>query len=256
MKILAHRTGWVLGLVGAAVAAAMVVLLAGCGESSNPPAAPSTTPTTSAPATEAPPSQQASAPGSEQGEAINSIAGAPERLAAPTEPSSPSAPEAAGLTWAAPDGWVAVPTTPGGMRAAQYTAPAPAGSALVSAEVVFFYFGAEGQGGDVSSNLARWSEQMLDDAGAPTAPSVAEFQQGDLHVTTAVYTGTYLSGMPGGERTPKRGWSLVAAIVEGGPQGSLFIRMTGPDPVVDAQREAFEVMLRTMSAIETDEPAK
>lgn len=252
MKIYANRTGWAIGL-GLAALAAVLVLLAGCGGSSGEPEAQSA-PTSSAP--EGAPAR-AAAPGGEQGEAINSIAGTPERLATAPVAQSREA-HAAGVAWTAPAGWVIVPTTPGGMRAAQYTAPAPPGTAFAPAEVVFFYFGPDGQGGDLSSNLARWSEQVVDEAGAPTPPAVAGFQLGDLDVTTALYEGTYLSGMPGGQREPLRGWSLLAAVVEGGPEGTLFIRMTGPTPVVHEQREAFEVMVRTISTLagEGGEPTK
>lgn len=236
-----------------AAIAAGALALSGCGGSSEPEAPDE--PQTSSAADDA--TETASATGDDS--AMDAIAGTPERLTDPMDEipvmGGSGAMQAAGLGWEAPQDWIVVPTTPGGMRAAQYTAPAPSGSALAPAEVVFFYFGPDGQGGGLSANLERWSNQVVDESGAPTQPAVASFQNGPLDVTTALYTGTYMSGMPGQERTPLRGWALLAAVVEGGPEGTLFIRMTGPEPVVDAQREAFEVMIRTIAPvpIETDD---
>ena len=39
--------------------------------------------------------------------------------------------------------------------------------------------------------------------------------------------GTFLSGRPFGPKTPKPGYALVAAIIEG-KEGAVFIKMTGP----------------------------
>jgi hypothetical protein len=246
MKSNAHRMGMTVGaLVALSGVALSGLALAGCGGSEEPPA--ETPQTSSAPADT---TQQAAAPADEDASAMDAIAGTPERLTDPMD-QIPGGASVAGLTWETPSAWIVVPTTPGGMRAAQYTAPS--GSGLAPAEVVVFYFGPDGQGGDVSSNLARWSSQVLDDAGAPTQPAVTTFQNGPLDVTTALYEGAYMSGMPGQERTPQRGWALLAAIVEGGPEGNLFLRMTGPAPVVDDHREAFEVMIRTIQPIDTSE---
>jgi len=250
MDTKAHRNGMLIAAIAAGALA-----LSGCG-GSNEPETPDEPQTSSAPddATET-----ASAATGEDDSPMDAIAGTPERLTEPMDEipvsAGSGASQAAGLGWEAPEGWIVVPTTPGGMRAAQYTAPAPSGKALAPAEVVFFYFGPDGQGGGLSANLERWSTQVLDESGAPVQPAVATFQNDPLDVTTALYTGAYMSGMPGQQRTPLQGWALLVAVVEWGPEGTLFIRMTGPEPTVDAQREAFEVMIRTIAPvpIESDE---
>lgn len=246
------------------LAAGVAAALTACGGASEPEGEPETSPPaapapngagereTPSPAQEGSTGTDTASPSSSAGadEASETASSSKERGATAS---------VAGLRWRPPSEWVVVPTVPGGMRAAQYTAPAPEGSALAAAEVIVFYFGPGDQGGDLPSNLQRWGTQVLDENGQPTQPSVVAFENGPLTITTALYEGTYQSGMPGGTRTPLRGWALLAAVVEGGPQGRLFIRMTGPAPVVDARREAFEVMIRTIEPIaagEADEPSK
>lgn len=178
----------------------------------------------------------------------------PPSTPAPTPTTTTSEPYVAGITWTPPAGWLVVPTD-GAMRKAQYTAAAPAGSGLASGEVVFFHFGVSGQGGTVEDNIDRWSSQMLDASGEPVPPVVVAFELSDgLHVTSAAYTGTYLSGMPAGPTTPVENTTLLGAIVEGGPMGGVYIRFTGPVPVVDAHREAWELMIRSFRL--ADDPAK
>jgi hypothetical protein len=180
---------------------------------------------------------------------------APTNQAAPSQPAqTPASSESieatspvnqtAGLTWDVPNGWGSI-TPDGLMRKAQYAAPAPEGSAAESAECVVYYFGPAGQGGDAESNVQRWSQQVLDEQGAPAEPARMEFNVGDLKVTTVAYVGSYLSGMPGGPQTPMPDSMLLGAIIEGGPEGSIFIKMTGPADVVDAHREAWEMMVRS-----------
>ena len=45
---------------------------------------------------------------------------------------------------------------------------------------------------------------------------------------------------------PQAGWTLYGAIVEGGPEGPIYIKMTGPSAVVDANTEAFTSFLASM----------
>lgn len=246
------------------LAAGFAAALTACGGASEPETDPESSPS-AAPAPNDAAGSEAASPATEGStDADDASPSSPAGTEEATEAASSSGERSAtasvaGLRWRPPSEWVVVPTAPGGMRAAQYTAPAPEGSALAAAEVIVFYFGPGDQGGDLPSNLQRWSTQVLDENGQPTQPSVVEFENGPLTITTALYKGTYQSGMPGGTRTPLRGWALLAAVVEGGPEGRLFIRMTGPAPVVDARREAFEVMIRTIEPIaagEADEPSK
>lgn len=147
----------------------------------------------------------------------------------------------ASLAWDVPPGWEpAAVTSP--MRKAAFTIPGDDGT---SAEVVFFSFGA-GQGGDAEANLARWARQVVDEAGDPVVPEIGLIESGTRRTTTAVYRGTFLSGRPGTEPTPVPGSVLLGAVVEGGPEGSVFIKLVGPAGVVDANTAAWKAFLESV----------
>ncbi len=131
----------------------------------------------------------------------------------------------------------------GTMRAAQFSIPAATPEGQPS-EVAFFHFGRQGAG-NVAENLARWRSQITGPDGKPVEPEVESFQVGDLKVTQIIATGTYASGMPGGAVTPKADTTLVGAVIEGGPDGALYIRMTGPKDAVAAARPQWDALLRS-----------
>ncbi len=168
----------------------------------------------------------------------------PPETAAPAEAAPVAAPETsdatfAGLTWHPDADWRRV-TPDSSMRLAQFEV----GPRERGAEVVVFHFG-PGQGGSVEDNLLRWARLVLDEKGEPTLPEITEFDSHGLHITSAVFHGTYLAGPPGGEKTEMKDWTLYAAIVEGGPEGSVFPRMVGPNEIVIAEHDAFERFLRS-----------
>lgn len=132
-----------------------------------------------------------------------------------------------------PDGWKSVtPSSP--MRKAQLEiARGPD-----KAEVTFFDFG-PGQGGSTAENVARWYAQFPDSEKNRLTENV---QVGSVKVTFAMTDGTFSSGMPGGPTTPMPGYALCGAIMETA-EGSVFIKMTGPQAVVKASTEAFKKMI-------------
>jgi hypothetical protein len=138
------------------------------------------------------------------------------------------------FTFERPEGWTwVVPSSP--MRKAQLAVPASDGGE--GGEVNFFHFG-PGQGGGVKQNVDRWVAQFQN----PVADSRTE-KVGATNVTFVEATGTFLSGMPGGPTTPKEGYALRGAILES-PQGDVYVKMTGPEPVVKAATDAFEKMVK------------
>ena len=147
-----------------------------------------------------------------------------------------------GLTWVTPRDWTTEPPS-SSMRRAQYRVPGPAGDA----ECVVFYFG-PGQGGDASSNAARWASQFRPPGGGDSAPALktAGLRVGDLEVTTVDVEGTYSGGMGGAATGGKPGYRLVGAIVAG-PDANWFFKLTGPGKTVAAQKEAFEGMIRSLT---------
>jgi len=158
-------------------------------------------------------------------------------------PGGPTAPTdapfvVASLAWPAPGDWTYVePDTE--FRAAEFRVTTDAGDC----EVVFFHFG-RGQGGDAEANLMRWARVMLDESGEPVEPEIEVFDVSGVRTVAAEYRGTYMAGPPMGEKTAMENHALLGAVVEGGPEGNVFIRLTGPADAVDAVRDEWLTMLR------------
>jgi hypothetical protein len=149
----------------------------------------------------------------------------------------------AGIQWTAPAGWKAEAERP--MRLATYTL-AP------GAECVFYFFGT-GQGGSVEANLNRWIGQFLQAGGKPSK-AAAKIAKRTIHgwpVTTLEVSGDY-TGMGGpmakSDAPPMPGYRMLGAIVEG-PQGSVFIKFTGPAKTVADNQAAFDKMLESLGPV-------
>ena len=65
---------------------------------------------------------------------------------------------------------------------------------------------------------------------------------GGIKVTYARATGTFMSGRPFGTKVPKEGYALLGAIIEG-KQGAIFVKMTGPEAVVEANADKMRAMV-------------
>ena len=139
----------------------------------------------------------------------------------------------AGYTFSSPPGWKASPPS-SSMRKAQFLAPGKSGE---SAEVVFFYFGAGGAGG-VKANIDRWMGQFKN----AENKKVEGKKVGGTELTYARATGTFMSGRPFGPKTPKEGYALLGAIIEG-KQGAIFVKMTGPEAAVRANSDKMRAMV-------------
>jgi hypothetical protein len=137
------------------------------------------------------------------------------------------------FTFAVPEGWKSV-TPSSSMRKAQLEIA----QGSDKAEVTFFQFGA-GQGGSVADNVARWFAQF---PGSDDKRKTETVQAGPVKITYVTTEGTFSSGMPGGPTTPMTGYALYGAILEN-PDGSVFIKMTGPGAVVKGASESFKKMV-------------
>ncbi len=148
----------------------------------------------------------------------------------------------AGITWAAPEGWVVQPPT-NSMRRAQYQVPGPGGNG----ECVVFYFG-PGQGGAPMENAQRWASQFAQ-PGGKNPLEVMKTRMGEAGGVPVLFvetTGTYAAGaMMGGPAEPKEGWALLGAVVEGA-DANWFFKFTGPAKTLEAQRAAFDAMIASV----------
>lgn len=153
---------------------------------------------------------------------------------------------AGGLKWTPPKAWTAQAQRP--MRAATYTIPRAPGDSE-DGECAVFYFG-PGQGGGVQANLDRWIGQMEQPGGKPSrdVAKIAKQTVNGLATTTIDVPGTYLfSPSPmSPNKTPKPGYRLIGAIVEG-PEGAVFFKLTAPAKTAAAAEAPFQAMLKSVS---------
>jgi len=102
-----------------------------------------------------------------------------------------------------------------------------------NANVVFFYFGPGGAGG-VDANVDRWLKQFQEPR-EKINPKVETRKVNKTKVTFVEAVGTFMDGPPFGAKTPKSGYALLGIIVEG-PKGSIFIKATGPNKIIQNSR--------------------
>ena len=123
------------------------------------------------------------------------------------------------------------------MRKAQLRVPDPAKKD--PGEVVFFHFG-PGDGGGTKANVERWFGQFQEAKNKKSE----EVKVGNRKVTYVRTEGTYSSGMPGQPAVPKANYALRGAIIES-DQGNVFVKMTGPAPLVASAEGDFKQMVES-----------
>lgn len=111
-----------------------------------------------------------------------------------------------------------------------------------SAEVVFYYFG-QGGGGGTQANVDRWLSQFQE----PKEQIKAKVEENTVNKRKVTYVqaeGTYLSGMPGGPKTPQPNTMLLGAVLES-DSGNVFVKMTGPAALTKASITEFKQMVES-----------
>lgn len=186
---------------------------------------------------------------------IASQAGAtPGTASAPTTPTTPNAPTAPtpgeampqqlsgpvtiqGLAFTPPEAWTRN-TPSSSMRVAEFVVPDASGDPAKACSLVFFM----PFGGTIEANVQRWSGQVLDAQQKPATPKVETIDAAGLTITTVELVGTYLDGMPGGERTPRNDWMFRGALIPLGG-GIASVRMTGPKDAMASHAQAWRDLL-------------
>jgi hypothetical protein len=150
------------------------------------------------------------------------------------------APVAVGtFTFKVPAGWEAVPPT-SAMRKAELQIKNP--DSGPPGNCSFFHFG-PGQGGTADANIERWYGQFQEPRERLGARvTVEEIGGTKLHLFRA--SGTFLSGMPGGQQTPVPGHTLLGAVLES-PGGHVFVRCVAPDKLAQASEPGFLAMVKS-----------
>jgi hypothetical protein len=130
------------------------------------------------------------------------------------------------------------------MRAAEITAE--------DVDIVVFYFG-QGQGGDAEANIRRWLSQVQVAPG--WEPSLYQQRSNGLVVTEVIARGSYTpTAMGPAAPAPQTITDAIlhGVVVEGGPQGSIFIRATGPIRAIEAARPGLETMVQLLRPVATE----
>jgi hypothetical protein len=151
---------------------------------------------------------------------------------------------AAGIKFDLPPGWVGQKPA-SRLRLAQYELPGEVGPA----ELAVFCFGV-GQGGSVQANIDRWLAQFKDPhhPGARPTGDVMAIEQDGLKLSVVKAAGTYSAGSMGpmgSPEPPKPDYGLYGLIIEGGQQGNVFVKITGPAGTIAAQTEAIASFARS-----------
>ena len=147
-----------------------------------------------------------------------------------------------GLQFTVPSKWLSVPgETPA--RAGQWRIPLPHGQTGESGEVVVFFFG-PGVGGSTKENIEAWIGTMFTAERHPAAAEVKHHDTSGLKISQVVIFGTYNQNVPvpGIPPRPKSNYGLVGAVVEN-PQGNIYWRFTGPEPLITANLPLFNKMI-------------
>lgn len=156
--------------------------------------------------------------------------------------------QAAGLAFTVDESWKNIKPS-SAMRVAQYQLEGSGGAA----EMAIFYFG-QGQGGGIEDNIRRWAGQFTPEPGdAETtdgAFQVGRVQKDNLQLALVKTEGTYDPGSMGpmgpASTGPKPGYALFGLVVEGGPEGSLFIKVTGPKATLKEHDQALEAFAQSV----------
>lgn len=151
----------------------------------------------------------------------------------------------AGLEFTMPPKWLAVPAE-NGSRAGQWKILPPHGSTSEAGEVVALFFG-PGKGGNAKPSIAAWTGMMSDAEGHPASAETKVHQASGDKISQVEVFGIYsqpvaFAGMP---PVMKSNYGLIGTVVEN-PQGNIYWKFTGPEPLIAANLPLFNQMIDSM----------
>jgi hypothetical protein len=147
---------------------------------------------------------------------------------------------AGGIDWSYPSKWTKA--GPRAMRVVTYTVAAAEGDAEPGECAVSFF--PAGAGGDIESNIQRWSGQFEN---AP-APIKKEEEVNGLKIAKVVISGNYLapSGPMMESQGKKENFRLFGAIIEA-PEGKVFFKFTGPAKTIEGAGAEFDALIGSVA---------
>ena len=147
---------------------------------------------------------------------------------------------AGGIVWSYPSKWTK--SGPRAMRVVTYAIPAAQGDAEGGECAVSFF--PSGAGGDIESNIQRWSGQFEN---APT-PMKKQEEVNGMKIAKVVIAGNYLapSGPMMESQGKKENFRLFGAIVEA-PEGKVFFKFTGPAKTVEGAGTEFDALIASIA---------
>jgi len=147
-----------------------------------------------------------------------------------------------GLQFTIPTKWV-VETPESPARAGQWRVLPLHPQDGDSGEVAVFYFG-PGVGGSAKENIEAWIGTMFNVEGQPAAAKENNHTTNGFKISQVVIFGTYnrVVSLPGVPPQSKPNYGLLGAVIEG-PQGSIYWRFTGPEPLITASLPLFNKII-------------
>ena len=145
------------------------------------------------------------------------------------------------LKFTIPSRWkIEMVESPG--RGGQWRVP-PLRGEVEGGEFVAFYFG-PGLGGTAKENIEAWISTMFNAEGNPAAAEVKHHVTAGFKISQVVIFGTYnqVISMPGVPPQPKANYGLLGAVIEN-PQGNIYWRFTGPEPLITANLPLFNKII-------------